>query len=79
MGVFLPVAVGCRRMGDGEGEDVGVCRLAGNLSPEKLLQRRSSVDDAPVALVTERRNDHVKKTRKGIKERTRGSRGLGAV
>ena len=79
MGVFLPVVAGCRRTSDGEAEGVGVRWLAGNCSPEKLLRRRSSVEDAPVARVTEGRNNHVKKTRKVIKERTRGSRGLGAI
>ena len=45
----------------------------------QLLRRRSSVEEAPVARVTERRNDHVKKMRKGIKERTGGRGGIGAV
>ena len=45
----------------------------------QLLRRRSSVEDAPVARVTERRNDHVKKMRKAIKESTGGRGGIGAV
>ena len=79
MGVFLPVVAGCRRTGDGEAEGVGVRWLAGNFSPEKLLRRRSSVDDATVVQMSERRNFRVKKTRKGKQKRTRGSEGIGAV